>query len=204
MMVVFMQPLRAQNDMIFDSAALKNMLAPGTCTINGKIKYKGDFKGLAAVGGGYTASGCKVTLLPVTPYMEKWHLLILSLDKDFIKHRKDYDQGRFNDRIGLEKTMGTNLHRYSLQAVSDKYGKFKFTALKPGKYFLCAYPAGIHHSGDYYTGGGAAGPHWVHRGSMKYYRVEEYVNIEKENQVIDVTMKKSILVESQSNSDSYR
>jgi tetratricopeptide (TPR) repeat protein len=96
----------------FDAKLAKSMLERGTGTLRGRACSKVD-------GGIYYASGVKVVLYPVTPYLEAWYEL------------REKKEGK---RTGVY--MSREASRYRMEVTTDYQGNFQFQGLKPGKYFI--------------------------------------------------------------------
>ena len=178
-----------------DSSAAKAAMMPGNGSLKVSVKFKGDLRGLSSLAGGYTGSNCTVILYPASAYFNEWMEVTNQVDKAFLKHRKDYDQGRYKELLQRFQTMKKNLNNYARSITTDGYGEGVFNNLKQGKYVLLAYPNGITHSGDGYHSGGTG--RWEHWESVSYYRVMAEVDIPAGSQQTKVTMRKSSLIEKQ-------
>ncbi|MBZ4189394.1 hypothetical protein [Niabella beijingensis] len=108
----------------FDSAMALSMLAKGTASIKGQvsIKPRNQFGGKAPLAKSYLGSNMVVSLFPVTPYLEKWY---------------QYRQQREGKTIII--AMSPLAYQSRIDTKTDDKGYFKFTELKPGKYFLQTY-----------------------------------------------------------------
>ncbi|AXY73554.1 tetratricopeptide repeat protein [Paraflavitalea soli] len=96
----------------FDPALAKAALSRGLSTIRGKACTKVD--GLI-----FNASGVKVVLYPVTPYLEEWY---------------DLREKKEGKKTGVY--MSNEANDYVIEAYADSEGRFEFRGLKPGKYFI--------------------------------------------------------------------
>lgn len=96
----------------FDPALAKAALERGLSTIRGKACTKVD-------GGIFYASGVKVVLYPVTPYLQEWY---------------DLREKKEGKKTGVY--MSNEANEYSIEATADSEGRFEFRGLKPGKYFI--------------------------------------------------------------------
>lgn len=96
----------------FDPVLAKAGLERGLSTIRGKACTKVD--GLR-----FDASGVKVVLFPVTPYLEEWYEL------------RDKKEGK-----KISVYMSNEANQYRIEAYADADGRFVFEGLKPGKYFI--------------------------------------------------------------------
>ncbi|MGN6418942.1 MAG: tetratricopeptide repeat protein [Pseudobacter sp.] len=96
----------------FDAKLAGSMLERGTCTIRGRACTKVD--GLI-----FSASGTKVALYPVTPYLEAWYEL------------REKKEGK---KTGVY--MSKEANKYRMEVTCDAQGFFQFQGLKPGRYFI--------------------------------------------------------------------
>lgn len=97
----------------FDEAAAKQSLAEGTSMIQGVACS-------ITEGRVYMAENTTVTLYPDTPHLREW--IKLGNDKGFAVVR-----------------MSPAATKYRIEATTDEGGRFQFTKIKPGKYFLLSY-----------------------------------------------------------------
>ncbi|WPQ62052.1 carboxypeptidase-like regulatory domain-containing protein [Chitinophaga sancti] len=161
----------------FDSLQAKQMLAKGKATIKGvaftKPKSKWGFK----VGQRIYANQIKITLFPVTPYLESWYALR--------KEKENLKKSRY-------VYLSNDAYRYRLEAITNSDGEFTFPNMKPGKYFLQGF-LGYTHYGTYneYTGSG----YNSYGGQTDYYqqktysvdhedRIEEFVEIKQDGEIV--------------------
>lgn len=97
----------------FNEAEAKNMLEPGSCTINGvvkKLQKRPD----------NTYLGVEITLFPCTAYFNEW-----------------YELQKKNKKGKTFAVMSPEAYSYRILAkASDRDGTFSFKDLKPGKYYL--------------------------------------------------------------------
>ncbi len=96
----------------FDPAVAKTARSRGLATIKGRACSKYD--GLR-----FDASGAKVILMPVTPYLQEW-----------------YDLREKKESKTTWVYMSDEAYKYKIEVVADADGRFVFEGLKPGKYFI--------------------------------------------------------------------
>lgn len=96
----------------FEPELAKAGLAGGTATLRGKACTKTD--GLI-----FDASGVKVVLFPVTPYLEEW-----------------YDLREKKEGKKTSVYMSNEANQYRIETYADRDGRFVFQGLKPGRYFI--------------------------------------------------------------------
>ncbi len=96
----------------FDPKLAQAALTRGLSSIAGRACTKKD--GLI-----FYASGVKVRLFPVTPYLEEWYEL------------REKKEGKKTSVY-----MSDEANRYSIEAITGQDGRFVFEGLKPGKYFI--------------------------------------------------------------------
>lgn len=97
----------------FDEAAARKQLEPGNATINGK--GCGFFDGRSVPAGDIT-----VSLYPDNPYIREW----IKLGEKHRWYGVSMVDAAFDNRI---------------DALTDEAGRFKFTNIKPGKYYVQGY-----------------------------------------------------------------
>ena len=162
----------------FDSLQAKSMLALGASSIEGVAytKVPGEWGAKKIF-----AANVVVTLYPVTHYFDEWYRLRGKLEN---KKNSVY--------------MSEQAFKYRLTVQTDGYGRFKFDKMKPGKYFLQSFAS--------YTKSGSTP---VYRGSgynnyggrTDYYdyqnytnnftdRIEEFVEITRDGQALEIKLKK--------------
>ncbi|WEK34066.1 MAG: hypothetical protein P0Y53_16385 [Candidatus Pseudobacter hemicellulosilyticus] len=171
-------------EVAFDSVYAKSVLAKGTGKITGvaftRPRTKFGYK--APLADKIKASKITVQLFPVTPYLESW-----------LELRKKKE----NRKKKVYVYMSPEAFRYRLEAVTNSEGKFTFPDMKPGKYFLTAImDYSLSKSYDAYTGSGYNN----YGGRTDYYerkqyfsnhaeRLEEYVEVKSDGEVVKVTLK---------------
>ena len=111
-------------DYPFDVKLARTALTEGATTIEGVVftKPKTKLGYSAPLAERIYGRNVLVTLIPVTPYFEQWY--------DMRKHKENKLTSVF---------MSDTAFKYRLTTTSDDYGRFKFTRMKPGKYFLQAF-----------------------------------------------------------------
>lgn len=152
----------------FDKAQAESALGEGNSTLIGRAcVYHDKTK--------FDASGARVVLYPVTPYLQKWY--------DLREKREDKKTGVY---INAEAAKYTRI----VQANND--GKFVFSRIKPGKYFLqIIYNLTLQRSYTVYTGSDYNTDYYAIR---NYYvpksdRLEKFVEIKNNGDTEKVTMK---------------
>ncbi len=170
-------------ELSFDAKEAKEATLEGSSTIRGilftKVKTFGLYKAplTPKTYGTYQT----VTLYPVTSYFEEWYQL-----------RKEKENR--NTRI----YMSEEALFYRITTTTDGYGRFEFTKMKPGKYFLQAFlNVNIAHNRQVQVGTGTN----QYGGTVTYYeneryyteqgeRIEKFVEITEEGQIKKVKLKK--------------
>lgn len=165
----------------FDSLQAKQKLAKGTAAIKGIAFTKAKSKWGLKVGQRIYANQIKVTLFPVTPYLESWYAL-----------RKEKESPRKRRYVYLSK----DAYRYRFEAITNSDGEFTFPNMKPGKYFLQGF-LGYTHNGTYneYTGTGYNN----YGGQTDYYqqksysvdyedRIEAFVEVKEDGEIVRVNL----------------
>jgi len=142
----------------FDSLQAKSMLALGTSSIEG-VAITGPKTALgyrAPLAPKIKAANVQLNLFPVTTYFEEWYRL-----------RKKEE----NKKTSVY--MSEEAFRWRITVQTDEYGRFKFTKMKPGKYFIQAI-AGYTKSGTtpVYRGSGYNN----YGGRTDYYEYQDYTN----------------------------
>ncbi|WP_025144372.1 carboxypeptidase-like regulatory domain-containing protein [Pedobacter jeongneungensis] len=165
----------------FDSLQAKQKLAKGTAMIKGVAFTKAKSKWGLKVGQRIYANQIKVTLFPVTAYLEAWYAL-----------RREKENSRKRRYVYLSK----DAYRYRLEAITNSDGEFTFPDMKPGKYFLQGF-LGYTYNGTYneYTGSGYNN----YGGQTDYYqqkrysvdhedRIEAFVEINRNGEVVNLKL----------------
>ncbi len=124
---IFIAFVSAQKDelypqVFFDKKLAASMLAPGKSTIEGVAFTKQKDKyGMKPIGGvkHFAPKGTVIMLFPITPYFE-----------EFYKTRKKYENKNTN------VFMSEDAFAHRREALTDEYGRFKFSNVKPGKYYI--------------------------------------------------------------------
>jgi hypothetical protein len=106
---------------IFNRQEAEAALGKGTASIEGVMytRPKNGFGFKPLAGEKIYAQSSPVLLFPVTPYLEEWYRL-----------RKEKENKR--TQIGMSQSALT----VRLVVRTDDYGRFKFSNLKPGRYYL--------------------------------------------------------------------
>lgn len=160
----------------FDEATAKNQLAKGKGTIKGVLFAK---TSIAIAGGRNYGANIKIDLFPVTPYFMEWYKL--------------------RDKKENKKTsvfMSDQAYAMRLETKTDEFGRFTFSEMKPGKYFLQAFMSTTtSYNQQVPVGSGSNG-----YGTTTYYqtqqylktknhRIEKFVEITKEGEVIEISLR---------------
>ncbi|NIG55120.1 tetratricopeptide repeat protein [Chitinophaga sp. Cy-1792] len=164
----------------FDAKLAAASLQRGTSRIVGRACTKKD--GLI-----FNASGVRVLLFPVTPYLEEWYSL------------RDKKEGK-NTRVYMSK----EANKYAIEAVSGADGRFSFEGLKPGKYFIqLVHNFNQRKTARVYTGSYTAQNGPVMTTTNYYYdqdylversqRLERFVEIKDDGDTRKITMANSLI-----------
>lgn len=159
----------------FNPELARAALGRGLSTIRGKACTK--FDGLR-----FDASGVKVLLFPVTPYLEEWYEL---------RQKKEGKK--------TSVYMSTEANQYSIQTYADGDGRFMFEGLKPGKYFIqIIHSFNQAKSARIYTGSDTHQNGPVRTTTNYYYdqdytvarskRLEKFVEIKEDGETKKITM----------------
>ncbi len=158
----------------FDSLTAKKMLTYGKGSIKGVIYKKTNQ--LQLIGGKTYGSFVTIRLYPVTPYLLEWYDL---------RERKE------NKRTKVY--ISDVADRYRLDVTADKYGRFEFEKMRPGKYFIHAIMTTTQrYSRDVEVGTNSYGTRYYQKerySVSKNHRLEQFVEIKKENDVVEVVLK---------------
>lgn len=155
----------------FDANLAANALQPGTSTLIGRAcAYYNGLK--------FDANYVRVMLYPVTPYFEKWYQL-----------REKKEDKSTNVFINREAS------KYAISTQTNGDGKFVFSRLKPGKYFVQMLfnfqqikTSRIYEGSDYDTDYYSLRDYYVPRES----RLEKFIEIKKDGDTEKVTLKNRI------------
>jgi len=172
-------------DIAFDKNEAKLATDEGTSTIRGVLFTKekittglGTFKPL--LGAKMYGNNIQITLFPVTSYFEAWYDL---RDKKENKRTRIY--------------MSDDAFFYRIKVISDQYGRFQFTKMKPGKYFIQAFMGTNYQKNRVvYDGIGVNN----YGGVTNYYsnetffveqneRIEKFVEIKTEGELVEFKLK---------------
>lgn len=169
---------------VFNSEVAASALEKGNATIQGVVFVKRNDMSPTARGSKAYGSEVEVILFPVTDYFNEWYKL---------RKKKETKINRVY--------MSEEAVKYSIVTKTDSEGNFKFTNLKPGKYFMqtfvgyyTAKHADHYQGSDSYTYGGT-------RYITNYYerenylisngeRIEEFVTIKSDNQTVNIKLNK--------------
>ncbi|GAA4213811.1 hypothetical protein GCM10022289_46460 [Pedobacter jeongneungensis] len=163
----------------FDSVDAKSRLALGKSTIEGtaftRLKNGYGMK----VGSKILAKNVEVTLYPVTSYFEEWFNLRKKMEN---KKNSVY--------------MSEQAFRYRITIKTDDYGRFKFTQMKPGKYFIQSFASYSRsgsvpvYRGSGYNSYGGRTDYYDYQSYTNNYsdRVEEFVEVTRDGQAIEIKL----------------
>ncbi len=110
------QPAATWTPIAFHPSEYVAYMRPGTCTIHGHVRE------WPAFGGAATFAQLPVFLMPATRFREQWYWEYLVVDKTAMSP--------FDPRHA----------QYDRQAKTDRDGRFEFTAVPRGTYFLLTGP----------------------------------------------------------------
>lgn len=153
----------------FDFQAAKNMLARGNSTI----------RGVACTGGAsgtYKSANVTVSLFPVTPYFDQWYKLR--------EKKEDKKTGVF---------MSSEANRWRIDVKTDGEGRFAFTDLKPGRYFLQSFDDySTNHSQNVFVGSDEDTDYYEkQRYSLNHsFRLEKFIDIKTDGEEVKTALKK--------------
>lgn len=158
----------------FDKSQAELQLARGKSTIKG-VLYKKTNK-LALIGGKSYGYNVKVVLFPVNNYLMDWYEL-----------RKRKESKRTYVYLSDEA------YSMRLETTTDNYGRFNFTELKPGKYFLQAIMSVNNvYSRDVVVGTNSYGTQFYQKENytkVSHYRNEKFVEITSDGELVEVRLK---------------
>ncbi|GGI25974.1 hypothetical protein GCM10008119_20330 [Pedobacter mendelii] len=158
------------------------MLALGTSSIEGlaftKVKTSLGYK--APLAPKILAANVTVTLYPVTTYFEEWYRL---RKKEENKKTSVYmSQEAFHWRITVQ---------------TDAYGRFKFTKMKPGKYFIQSFASYSRsgstpvYRGTGYNNYGGQTDYYEYQNYTNNYtdRIEEFIEVTRDGQALEIKLR---------------
>lgn len=161
----------------FDKDLATKQLEKGKSTIRGILYVKTNK--LAVIGGKAYGTAKEVELFPVNPYFMEWYHL---------REKKE------NKKTSIY--MSDEAYSMRIETITDEYGRFTFTEMKPGKYFLQAFMTTDH---SYYTpiatgyGSNQYGTTTYYENQrvnkVKYHRLEKFIEITKDGEIIEVKLK---------------
>lgn len=165
----------------FDSLQAKIMLSYGKTTIEGNAytKPKNTY-GMDSGPKKILAGNVLITLYPVTPYFEEWYRM-----------RKKMENKKTNVFLSEEAA------KWCMTVKTDDNGNFRFTKMKPGKYFLQAFinytqngTSTVYQGSGYNNYGGRTDYYNKQKYTNGYTdRLEEFVEIAQDGQVVLVKLK---------------
>ena len=163
-------------DVSFDKELATKQLEKGNSTIRGILYVKTNK--LAIVGGKAFGRAKKVELFPVNSYFTEWYNL---------REKKE------NKKTSVY--MSEEAYSMRIETTTDEYGRFTFTEMKPGKYFLQSFMTTDH---SYYTpvatGYGsnqyATTTYYENQrvNKVKYHRLEKFVEVTTDGEIIEVKL----------------
>lgn len=188
------QRQEVQPKTIFDAENAKKMMAFGKSTINGTAVARdynapnglNNMLGVRVVGKKRIApAGTVVVLFPVTRYFEEYYQL-----KNRYKKSKKY-----------VAVLGKEAFSYRLETKTDKNGRFSFTKMKPGKYYIETVFGYTGRTGtdvevgrtDYYNGyGNYTGSDPIYQTYYYNYTEEaiesKFVEVKKDGEILDIKL----------------
>jgi len=157
----------------FDSELAKTQLGAGSSVIKG-VLYKSTNK-MSVVGAKAYGQRIKVYLFPVHDYFNVWYDL------------RDKKEGKLTHVY-----MSEEAYAYRREAVTDDYGRFEFPAMKPGRYFLQAFMS-TYKTGyeDVNVGTNSYGTQYYQKRAYtieKQHRVEKFVEVKRDGEVVEVKL----------------
>ncbi|MDN3585303.1 hypothetical protein QWY86_01385 [Pedobacter aquatilis] len=161
----------------FDSLQAKSMLALGMSSIEG-VAVTGPKTALgyrAPLSPKIKAANVQVTLFPVTSYFEEWYKL-----------RKKEE----NKKTSVY--MSEEAFHWRITVQTDEYGRFKFSKMKPGKYFLQSIASYTKsgktpvYRGSGYNNYGGRTDYYEYQNYTNNYtdRIEKFVEITRDGQAL--------------------
>lgn len=145
-------PLKVPVGVPFNEAQAKAAMAYGNTNLNGVLYHKLEFRGRNVFDGPLTLrspnflAGVTLVLYPVTDHLLELNRLEEENAKAF--KRSGGNRVAFFSGIQLKHFIPDPLlYKYSMQTKTDKFGKYTFEKLKPGKYFIIAIDQDISSSG---------------------------------------------------------
>ncbi|WP_310377958.1 carboxypeptidase-like regulatory domain-containing protein [Flavobacterium sp.] len=161
-------------DSPFNVEKTKSQIAKGKSTIRGILYQKVNKMQLA--GGKTFGKNIKVTLFPVNEYFMEWYNL---REKKETKTTTVYMS---NDAFSLR-----------IEVTTDEYGRFTFSEMKPGKYFLQAFmKTTSNYKRDVEVGTNSYGTVFYqkqHQRVINNHRVEQFIDIEEDGKTVEINLK---------------
>jgi hypothetical protein len=152
----------------------KSQIAKGKSTIRGILYQK--VNKMAVIGGKTFGKNIKVTLFPVNEYFMEWYNL---REKKETKSTTVY--------------MSNDAFSFRIEVTTDEYGRFTFSEMKPGKYFLQAFMTTISNYKNYVEVGtnsyGTAFYQKQHQQVVNNHRVEKFIDIEEDEKTVEINLK---------------
>lgn len=166
----------------FDSLQARSMLTLGTSSIEGVAftKVKTSFGYKAPLAPKILAQNVTVTLFPVTTYFQEWYRL-----------RKKEENKKTSVYMSQEA------FRWRITVQTDEYGRFKFTKMKPGKYFIQSFASYSRsgstpvYRGTGYNNYGGQTDYYEYQNYTNNYtdRIEEFVEITRDGQALEIKLR---------------
>ena len=160
----------------FDMELAKKQLEKGKSTIRGILYVKTNK--LAIVGGKAFGRVKEVELFPVNSYFTEWYNL---------REKKE------NKKTSVY--MSEEAYSMRIETTTDEYGRFTFTEMKPGKYFLQAFMSTDHsYNTPVATGYGSnqygTTTYYENQriNKVKHHRLEKFIEITKDGEIIEVKL----------------
>lgn len=145
-------PMQVKVTVPFNEAQAKAAMAYGNTNLNGVLYHKLEFRGRVVHDGALTLrsphllEGVTMLLYPVTEHLLELNRLEEENAKAFKRSRGN--RVAFFSGVQLKHFIPDPLmYKYSLKTKTDKYGKYTFEKLRPGKYFVIAIDQSISSSG---------------------------------------------------------
>ena len=111
---------------VFDETQAKNALKPGNVEIKSVLVHCYG-RGIGCIEGSLPVTNTNVYLYPYTPYLQEYLEMSNKLKADRAKH-KDYN--------AVEIIVDPKFKQYGLTTKTDQYGRYSFSNIKPGKYYI--------------------------------------------------------------------
>lgn len=146
-------PVKVNVSVPFNEAQAKAAMAYGNIAIKGVLYHKLEFRGRNVSDGPLTMrsavflDGVTVLLYPLTDHLLELNKLEEENNNAYKKSAKNRFHGLL-EGVQLKHFIPDPLmYKYAIKTKTDKYGKYSFEKLKPGKYFIVAMDQDISSSG---------------------------------------------------------